>query len=288
MDAVVVGGGLVGGTLALALAREGLDVALVEPEGAGAPGRAYALSVASRRLLAALGIWEGLPAQPILEVRVADGRPGEAPSPLHLRFHHGEIEEGPLGHMVEDAPLRAALDRALAGVHRVAGRVVAQGPGEVTLEDGARLRAAVVVGCDGRESGTAARAGIARDVKAYGQTAVTGAVHHARPHGGVAAQLFLPGGPLAVLPLTGTAPASSGASRTREPGRSRPPTTRASSGPSPPSWATTSAPSARWARAAPIPSSSAWRGALWASAWRWRATPPGSCTRSRGRGSTPG
>lgn len=205
MDAIVVGGGLVGGTLALALAREGLDVALVEPEGAGAPGRAYALSVASRRLLAALGLWEGLPAQPILEVRVADGRPGEAPSPLALRFHHAEIEEGPLGHMIEDGPLRAALDRGLvaSGVERVAGRVVAQAPGEVTLEGGARLRAAVVAGCDGRESGTAARAGIARDVKAYGQTAVTGAVHHALSHGGVAAQLFLPGGPLAVLPLTG-------------------------------------------------------------------------------------
>lgn len=216
-DAVIVGGGLAGPTLALALAQEGLSVALVDarPEAAAAhfDGRAYALAVASRRLLTHVGVWAHVAnhAQPILGIKVADGRPGEAPSNLHLAFDHAEIEEGPMGHMVEDRHLRAALDEALAAETRVTTfrgqAVVAQEPGPasiaVTLADGTRVEGRLLVGADGRESGTAARAGIARSVRSYGQTAVTCAVTHERPHRGTAYQLFLPSGPLAILPLPG-------------------------------------------------------------------------------------
>ena len=73
----------------------------------------------------------------------------------------------------------------------------------VTLSSGDTLTARLIIGCDGRASGTAGRAGIRRTGWGYGQTAVVCAVGHDRPHDGVAHQIFFSGGPLAVLPLTG-------------------------------------------------------------------------------------
>jgi len=91
--------------------------------------------------------------------------------------------------------------------HRPGETVVAQrveGLGAaVELESGARLSAPLLIGADGRASGTAARAGIRRTGWDYGQTALVCAVAHEKPHGGCAHQFFMPGGPLAILPLTG-------------------------------------------------------------------------------------
>ena len=73
----------------------------------------------------------------------------------------------------------------------------------VTLASGRRLTGRVLVGCDGRNSGTAARAGIARQGWSYGQTALVTAIAHERHHQGTAHQFFMPNGPLAILPLAG-------------------------------------------------------------------------------------
>ncbi|MGY6634096.1 MAG: FAD-dependent monooxygenase [Alkalilacustris sp.] len=218
-DVLIVGGGLNGPLLALSLARAGLRVTVIDAlpvdsrSDPGFDGRAYAMALASVRMLRSLGLWDGLEAQaePILKVRAADGRPGEAPSTLHLALDHAEIEEGPLGAMVEDRHLRRALLDAMAATpgitHRAGVRVTAQttGPAGVTLTlaDGTSLTGRIVAGCDGRDSGTARRAGIRRVQWRYGQTALVCAVDHSRPHQGVAQQIFLPGGPLAMLPLTG-------------------------------------------------------------------------------------
>ncbi len=218
-DILIVGGGLNGPALALGLARAGLSVALVDAQaararaGAGFDGRAYALSVASRRLLQAVGAWpalEGL-SQPILRIRASDGRAGEGAAPFFLNFDAAEIEEGPMGHMVEDRHLHAALMEVIAAAPGVAvhpgATVTAQSAGpasaSVTLSDGRVLTGRVIAGCDGRASGTAARAGIRRIGHGYGQTALVCAVEHDLPHGGTAQQFFMPGGPLAILPLTG-------------------------------------------------------------------------------------
>jgi len=216
-DILIVGGGLNGPLLSLALARAGLSSVVVDALGAEPraradfDGRAYALALASVRMLGALGLWEGLAdrAQPILKVVAADGRPGEAPSAWMLALDHAEIEEGPLGQMLEDRHLRRTLLQAMAGTGgvthlpgaEVVTQAVAPGGVELGLADGRRLRGRVLVGCDGRASGTARRAGIRRIGWSYGQTALVCALEHARPHGGVARQLFLPAGPLAVLPL---------------------------------------------------------------------------------------
>ena len=218
-DVLIVGGGLNGPLLGLALVRAGLRVGVIDALPAAQraaedfDGRSYALALASVRMLRALGLWAAVEAeaQPILAVRAADGRPGEAPSPLHLSLDHAEIEEGPLGAMVEDRHLRRALLTAMETApgltHYPGTRVVGQdvAPAGVTLrlEGGGTLTGRLLVGCDGRDSGTARRAGIRRVGWRYGQTALVCAISHGRPHHGVAQQLFLPGGPLAVLPLTG-------------------------------------------------------------------------------------
>ena len=217
-DIAIVGGGLNGPTLALALAQIGLRVTLIDRlpaatrEDAAFDGRSYALALTSTRMLGALGIWDDVKshAQPMLEIKVTDGRAGEGPSPFFMHFDHAEIEEGPMGHMVEDRHLRRALAEAVSAEARIARldgeTVIAQdaAPAGVTLtlEDGKTLRTRLVVGADGRASGTATRAGIKRIGWDYAQTALVCAIAHEKPHHGVAHQFFMPPGPLAILPLT--------------------------------------------------------------------------------------
>ncbi len=217
-DIVIVGGGLNGPALALALAQAGQRVVMIDalPEAVRADaefdGRAYALAIASKRLLSALGVWPAVEAvaQPILGIRATDGRVGQGPSPLFLGFDHAEIEEGPMGFLVEDRHLRRALAEAVAaaGVRCLSGAaVVAQevrpGAVSVTLADGDVVTGRLLVGCDGRGSGTATRAGIGRTGWGYGQVALVCAIGHELPHHGIAQQFFTPGGPLAILPLKG-------------------------------------------------------------------------------------
>ena len=217
-DILIVGGGLNGPALALALAQGGLSSVVIDARPAparterGFDGRAYSLAVASRRLLSAIGIWPEVAAlaQPILAVKASDGRAGMGASPLFLHFDAAEIEEGPMGHMVEDRHLYAAFRRAMAASPRVTllsgETVVAQSLGaqaSVTLASGRVLTGRLIAGCDGRGSGTAVRAGIGRTGWAYGQTALVTAVEHALPHHGIAHQFFMPEGPLAILPLPG-------------------------------------------------------------------------------------
>lgn len=219
-DILIVGGGLNGPALALALAQGGLlRVCVIDAldeaprRDAGFDGRAYALAMASVRLLTAIGVWPRVAdhAQPILEVKASDGRAGEGPAPFFLHLDHAELEEGPMGHMLEDRHLRRALLDVMAaspGITHLPGRrVIAQDTGpegvRVTLEDGQTLSGGLLVGCDGRQSGTCARAGIRRTGWSYGQTALVCAIAHALPHHGIAHQFFMPPGPLAILPLPG-------------------------------------------------------------------------------------
>lgn len=218
-DILIVGGGLNGPAQALALAQAGFTVTVVDalPEttrkNASFDGRAYALALASVRLLKAIGIWERVVAnaQPMLEIKVSDGRAGEGPAPFFLHFDHAEIEEGPMGHMLEDRYLRRAFLEAMAEVPEITQvskqtvvdqSVDARGT-TVTLASGRKLTAGLLIGSDGRSSGTAQRAGIRRTGWDYGQTALVAAVEHELPHHGIAHQFFMPPGPLAILPLPG-------------------------------------------------------------------------------------
>jgi len=216
-DIAIVGGGLNGNALALALVQTGLRVTLIDAHHAdrqkvaGFDGRSYAMALTSTRLLDGIGVWTALEsnAQPMLEIKVTDGRAGDGPAPMFMHFDHAEIEEGPMGYMVEDRHLRPALLDAVdahEGITCVYGdSVVAQEvqPGAVTLTlaSGTSLRAKLAVGADGRQTGTALRAGITHTRWSYSQTALVCAIEHDLPHNGVAHQFFMPPGPLAILPL---------------------------------------------------------------------------------------
>jgi len=217
-DIIIVGGGLNGPALAIAAAQAGFTVTIIDrlPLDTRADpafdGRSYALAHASMRLLRGIGVWGAIAdrAQPMLEIKVTDGRAGDGPSPLMLHFDHAEIEEGPMGFMVEDRHLRRAFLDAMAADDRITQlseeTVVAQDTdaagATVTLASGKTVRGRLLIGSDGRASGTAERAGIKRTGWGYGQMGVVCAVAHEKPHGGVAHQFFMPAGPLAILPLT--------------------------------------------------------------------------------------
>jgi 2-octaprenyl-6-methoxyphenol hydroxylase len=218
-DLIIVGGGLNGLALALAAASAGFSVTIIDalPRAVRSlrefDGRSYALALTSKRLLQGIGVWGAVAdhAQPMLEIKVTDGRAGEGAAPWMMHFDHAEIEEGPMGFLVEDRHLRAAFLAAMDGSNLItqidSARVVAQeimpDGVTVTLDSGDIVSGRLLIGSDGRGSGTAKRAGISRIGWGYDQTAVVCAVAHDKPHGGIAHQFFMPNGPLAILPLTG-------------------------------------------------------------------------------------
>jgi 2-octaprenyl-6-methoxyphenol hydroxylase len=224
-DIVVAGAGMTGASAALALDAAGLHVALVDTQPFSAQleprfdGRASAVAYSSFRMLRTLGVAEALEphACRIEQILVTDGKsPGAASGaapPFHLRFAAEEIagRSGgePLGYMVENRRIRAALGEALSrsGVHllspaRVETMTCGADAARIGLADGRELRAALVVGAEGRESTVRRLAGIRVTGWRYRQSGVVATVRHARPHGGVAYEHFLPGGPFAILPLT--------------------------------------------------------------------------------------
>lgn len=210
-DAIIVGGGLVGMTLALALDAHGLEVDVIDSADLGATlapgfdGRASAIASASGKMLQAIGLWEEIAGEgcPIRAIRVTDGL-----SPLSLHFD-AEAEGDPLGTMFENRRLRAALiDRAAAApgvrVHAPARlRDLARETGGVTatLDDGTILRAPLAVAADGRRSALREAAGIRVARWNYDGAAIVTMIEHERPHDNVAFELFYPTGPFALLPM---------------------------------------------------------------------------------------
>ncbi len=215
-DILIAGGGLAGLSLALAL-RQGLDesisISLVDPalDRPIEDGRASAIAAAARRLFEAIGVWHKVAdgAQPILDMIVTDSRVDDAIRPTFLTFD-GEIEPGePFAHMVENAPLIAALlDRARASGIDLRASAIADfttTPDHVAavLRDGARIDARLLVAADGARSRVREQAGIATFGWSYGQSGIVTTVAHERDHRGRAEEHFLPAGPFAILPLKG-------------------------------------------------------------------------------------
>jgi len=175
-DILIVGGGLSGPILALALAQTGLKVVVVDAlkekvrKNAAFNGRSYAIALTSQRLLNGIGIWDEVKSQsePILEIKVTEGRAGEGPSPFFMHFDHAEIEEGPMGYMVQDRYLRHALlkgmEASLNITHlsgqKVTNQIASPSNLSVTLNTGKILTTGLLIGADGRSSGTAKRAQI--------------------------------------------------------------------------------------------------------------------------------
>lgn len=218
-DICVVGAGPVGGALACRLASAGIRTVVIDRaelppmEHPSFDGRAYAIAAGSRRLLEDGGVWSVLPfiPCPILDIRVSDGRIGRRASPLFLHFDHAEADQGPFGWMLEARSLRVALNTrmhalpnltvlapAVAVADRTADGVVVQ------VQGGPAIRCRLVIGAEGRNSPLRESAGIAVTRLAYKQAGIVAAIAHDKPHRGAALEHFLPAGPFAQLPMTGT------------------------------------------------------------------------------------
>ncbi len=211
-DVLIVGGGMVGGTLACALARGGMAVTVVDAEDpvsfldAGFDGRASAIAAASQRLFEGIGLWPDMAGEacPMRDIRVTDGD-----SPLFLHYDHRDLGDRPFGYMVENRVIRRALLGRMAtgeGVRLLAPERVASlqrtaAGVEARLAGGAIVRAALAVAADGRRSRTRDDARIRVTRWSYPQTGIVCTVAHEKPHGFVAHERFLPAGPFAILPL---------------------------------------------------------------------------------------
>ncbi len=210
-DLLILGGGLVGMTLALAAARKGFSSHVVdradpaELTAEGFDGRASAISTASWNLFGNIGLANVLEpfGCPIASIAVTDGM-----KPGRIDFQPGP-DEGSLGRMFHNRQLRLALFEAARAEPLIAwharAEVVARDRGEhrvsATLADGTVLEASLMVGAEGRMSPTREEAGIAMAHWDYSHRALIAGLVHGKPHDNVAWEIFYPEGPFALLPL---------------------------------------------------------------------------------------
>jgi len=220
IDLAVIGAGLNGSLLALAAGEAGLQTALIDRmpltslAEAGFDGRTTAIAYTSQRLFKAIGVWDELEghAEPILDIRISDTGHDGRTSPLFLHFDHREAGEGeaaPMGWIVENRFLRAAMLRRLQACPRV--ELVAPDEAldtsrsadkaEIALKSGRLLAARLVASAEGRFGTMREDAGIGARAWSYDQIAIVLVAHHELPHRGVAQEKFLPGGPFAILPM---------------------------------------------------------------------------------------
>ncbi|MCU6454190.1 UbiH/UbiF/VisC/COQ6 family ubiquinone biosynthesis hydroxylase [Sphingomonas sp. A2-49] len=210
-DVIILGGGLVGATLAVALDVHGVRSIVIDPAdpavmlAPGFDGRASAIASATGRMLDAIGIGAALAGQgcAIRQIRVSDGL---APGKLDFRPAEGD---GALGTMYENKLLRRTLFEAARAARHVDLRMrtratdMTRGADGVvaTLDDGSVIRAPLLIAAEGRNSPTREAAGIAVARWQYDHAAIVGAFHHEYPHDDVAYEIFYPSGPFALLPL---------------------------------------------------------------------------------------
>jgi 2-octaprenyl-6-methoxyphenol hydroxylase len=210
-DVLILGGGLVGAALAVALDVHGVSSIVIDPAdpavtlAPGFDGRASAVASASHRMLDAIGVGATLAGRgcAIRQIRVSDGlEPGK------LDFIP-DASDGALGTMYENKLIRRTLfDAATAAEHvdlRMQTRAVSVDRGAagvtMTLDSGDVIRAPLLVAAEGRKSPTREAAGITMAHWSYDHTAIIAAFHHERSHENIAYEIFYASGPFALLPL---------------------------------------------------------------------------------------
>ncbi|MDC3081352.1 FAD-dependent monooxygenase [Paracoccaceae bacterium] len=215
---VIVGAGLIGSTMAIALASKGFDVTIVD----GAKnrdriernkGRTYALSRTSKNLLFNLGLWDPkkLKVSPIKNI-VLSTKKGSNDLIRNLAgFYESNSIVDPSSYMIEDFYLRTALASEInknTKIQLIDSLEVIQDETnsfetKIMLSDKSSIRAEILIISDGRNSGFAKRLNKRFFSKSYNQIAIVGNLSHENAHNFIAHQLFLSGGPLAILPLQG-------------------------------------------------------------------------------------
>jgi 2-octaprenylphenol hydroxylase len=210
-DIVIAGGGMVGAALGCALGDSGLKVAVLESREPSPPAEGYdlrvsAVTLASVSIFQAVGAWEAMKhrAAPVREMKVWDATGNGS-----IHFDAAEMGEPCLAYIIENSLMQSALVERLhqfTNIHYLCPveiETLALSPeaAALTLKDGRRLNARLVVGADGAQSRVRELAGIERHRHVLNQSSIVATVATEKPHADTAWQRFLPTGPLAFLPL---------------------------------------------------------------------------------------
>lgn len=217
-DILVSGGGVAGLTAAITFGAAGFKTICVDPtppvterESAGSDLRTTAFLQPARQLLEEVGLWQRLAphAAPLQIMRIIDAG-GDEPEPRIVRdFNAQDISDQPFGWNLPNWLLRREMLLRIQGMENVAFRVgvgtsslfTRTREARVTLSDGARVRAKLVVACDGRASPMREAAGIAVRTTRYGQKALAFAVTHEASHDNISTEIHRSGGPFTLVPL---------------------------------------------------------------------------------------
>lgn len=213
-DVIIVGGGMVGATLACALGNSPLRILLLEAgqttqswQGGEFENRVSAITRASQRIFETLGVWQGISARRISPFREMEVWDSEGSGRIH--FDAADLAQSELGHIIENSAIQSALWERLPSYHNVETRTGVQikavnlepDMARIQLVDGQQLQARLLVGADGGRSWVRDQVGIEVQGWSYGHHAIVATVQTELPHQETAWQRFLPTGPLAFLPL---------------------------------------------------------------------------------------
>lgn len=208
----ILGGGLVGGVLAVALAKRGLSVTVVDRDPKSAmlspkmDGRTTAISLASKIIFEELGLWNDIAphVESILDIKVY-----EIGSPWSIHFDHQMVGKEPMGYIVENRFIRQSIINQVNQYDLITwydetllqNKKITPAGVTLSLNNGRQIKASLLVGAEGRISPTREEVGIKSYQFSYHQKALVFSVYHERPHQGVAWEAFHPSGPMAFLPL---------------------------------------------------------------------------------------
>ncbi|WP_032112317.1 UbiH/UbiF/VisC/COQ6 family ubiquinone biosynthesis hydroxylase [Candidatus Paracaedibacter symbiosus] len=211
-DVCILGGGLVGGVLGIALAKQGLVVTIVDRENRETmlnpkiDGRTTAINLASKIIFDELGLWDEITphAEPILDIKVFEGG-----SPWSIHFDHQMMGQDPMGYIVENRFIRQAIIQQTLSLSNITWydetslltKKITPSGVEIFLDNGQEIKASLLVGAEGRSSPTREEAGIKSYQFSYDQKGLVFSVYHEKPHNGVAWEAFHPSGPMAFLPI---------------------------------------------------------------------------------------
>ena len=214
IDIAIIGRGLIGSITALALSKTGATIALVDKikteklDSRGFDPRTSTISKTSKIMLDVLGLWKELDgfSNPILDIKVAEGGPKNT-----IHFSHDLMPGEPMGYIVENDKLREIIFNQVREktntilFDNFELKSISHSPQGIDLfqKKGAKISTKLLVGADGRNSAVRRLAGFKSKGRQYDQKAIILMVRHSVSLKNVAHQLFLPSGPLAILPLKG-------------------------------------------------------------------------------------